>query len=70
MVGIRKAETVPTAFELPSLTGESWIVALTARNPDEFRPEAMEYGFDDLLPKPLDRQVLIDRCASFVSVTA
>ncbi len=45
------------------------IVALTAKEPDEFRPEAMELGFDDVLPKPLDRQVLIDRCAGYVCVT-
>ncbi len=45
------------------------IVALTAKDPEEFRPEAMELGFDDVLPKPLDRQVLIDRCAGYVCVT-
>ncbi len=39
------------------------MIASTAHDCDSFREEALELGFDDVLTKPVDRQVLIDTCA-------
>ncbi len=42
------------------------IVAMSACDVDEFRPEAMKLGFDDVLPKPIARDAFIQSCAGYL----
>ncbi len=42
------------------------IVAMSACDADEFRPEAMKLGFDDVLPKPIPRDAFIHSCVGYL----
>ncbi len=43
------------------------MIASTAHDRDSFLGEAKELGFDDVLTKPMDRQVLIKTCAKHIA---
>lgn len=42
------------------------IIAMSACDADEFRPEAMKLGFDDALPKPIARDFFVRACAQYL----
>jgi CheY-like chemotaxis protein len=43
------------------------IIASTAHSAEEFRRDAIEGGFDDVLSKPVDRNILIETCRRYLS---